>query len=749
MLKLENLSKYYYGSESVTCALYHINLELQIGEFVAITGESGSGKTTLLNVISGIDTFEDGEMYINNLPTSYFDKNDWELYRQNEVAFIFQNYNLIESYSVLENVLASLIIDGKTKKESYIEAKELLKKVGLENHLHKKATKLSGGQKQRLAIARALAKKARIIVADEPTGNLDYENGQMIMELLKEISVDRLVIVVTHNQEEADPYITRKIRLHDGEIVSDEKRANNVVEQVAIPVQNKNNKLKQAFRLFQLNFKAQPRKLVLMITLIFVLTLAMMFFIGTFAMNYDESATKILTTDFFMNHDQTRLLVRKNNGENISDGDLQKAKVKHVKNVEPYDYITDINYFRPDDYRYVVISGEAEADPNKPLILIDNSSYTFTNFSHFMRSGKSLSKDDIRVGSLPTGNMEMVVYSKDDSILNTKEIVFFSDTKNWGDTKYLKYEVEIVGILKEKSEQTYFSDDICHTLNLGVYKSNFVFSYQISNSLKRITTPYIHLDPTLNDNEISLPNEKFKIVKAQAQKDPRYLGKVRFSAELFNCTSFDETYRFNLNEATPTSNFSVGVAYNIFNAILNYQKEEGYPQFAVYLDDYAYTDDVIKDLAKLDYDSLSCYRVSTQNADSNKLVIRFVTITISLVAIVLLFIIEIVLCVTFSKIRKNDFLILKIIGLPDETCRLMNNMEMLFYGIISFILTIITCLIIKYNTNIEYLINMFKYIRFYHYLILFIIVMLSMLLTSRHFNKYLLKSIKITRLKEE
>ena len=173
MLKLENLSKYYYSSSSVTCALRKINLEFNVGEFIAITGESGSGKTTLLNIISGLDSYEDGELYYNNKKTSYFDDSDWENYRKDQIAFIFQNYNLIDSYSVLENVMVTYIIEGRSYKEAKRKAKELLKFVGLDKDVHKKATKLSGGQKQRLAIARALAKDSQIIVADEPTGNLD------------------------------------------------------------------------------------------------------------------------------------------------------------------------------------------------------------------------------------------------------------------------------------------------------------------------------------------------------------------------------------------------------------------------------------------------------------------------------------------------------------------------------------------------------------------------------------------------
>ena len=221
ILKLENICKYYYSNNTVSLGLNKINLEFHLGEFVAITGESGSGKTTLLNVIAGLDTYEDGELYYNGENTSHFDENDWEEYRKNKISFIFQNYNLIDSYTVLENVETVLLIQGYSKKEAYKKSLELLETVGILDRKDNRATQLSSGQKQRLAIARALAKNTEIIVADEPTGNLDVENGKAILELLSSLSKDKLILLVTHNYEQAEPYITRKVRLFDGKVKSD------------------------------------------------------------------------------------------------------------------------------------------------------------------------------------------------------------------------------------------------------------------------------------------------------------------------------------------------------------------------------------------------------------------------------------------------------------------------------------------------------------------------------------------------
>lgn len=221
MLKLENISKFYHEGNLVTLGLRKISLEFHQGEFVAITGESGSGKSTLLNVLSGIDSYEDGEFYVEGEETSGFDDQDWENYRRNYIGFIFQNYNLIDSYTVLENVEAAMVVQGISAKERRERAKEIIAKVGLTDHINHKATKLSGGQKQRVAIARALAKNTKIIVADEPTGNLDSESGKQIIALLSEISKEKLVLLVTHNYEMVADYVSRKIKLADGEVVED------------------------------------------------------------------------------------------------------------------------------------------------------------------------------------------------------------------------------------------------------------------------------------------------------------------------------------------------------------------------------------------------------------------------------------------------------------------------------------------------------------------------------------------------
>ena len=223
MLKLKDVSKFYYNKGMISTGFTKINLELKIGEFVAITGESGSGKSTLLNVLSGLDSYEEGEMYINGKETSHYTEKDFEDYRRKYIANIFQSFNLINSYTVYQNVELVLLLNGYKKKQVKQKILDMIEKVGLTEFKNTKVSKLSGGQKQRVAIARAMVKETPIIVADEPTGNLDANSAKDVIELLKKVAKDRLVIVVTHNIEQIQDYATRIIKMHDGKIIENKE----------------------------------------------------------------------------------------------------------------------------------------------------------------------------------------------------------------------------------------------------------------------------------------------------------------------------------------------------------------------------------------------------------------------------------------------------------------------------------------------------------------------------------------------
>ena len=221
MLELKKISKSYKTGSFVQQALKEVSIQFRNNEFVAILGASGSGKTTLLNIIGGLDQYDSGDLIINNKSTKKFKAIDWDRYRNHCVGFIFQNYNLIPHISILDNVEMGMTLSGVNSKTRKKKAKEALKKVGLLEHIHKKPNQLSGGQMQRVAIARALVNNPDIILADEPTGALDTKTSIQIMDLIKEIAKDKLVIMVTHNPDLAKDYATRIIEFKDGTKISD------------------------------------------------------------------------------------------------------------------------------------------------------------------------------------------------------------------------------------------------------------------------------------------------------------------------------------------------------------------------------------------------------------------------------------------------------------------------------------------------------------------------------------------------
>jgi len=221
MLQIKNISKQYKTGDLIQDALKDVSLNLRDNEFVSILGPSGSGKTTLLNIIGGLDRYDSGDLIINNVSTVEYADRDWDSYRNHTIGFVFQSYNLIPHQTVLANVELALTIGGISKKERRQRALKALEEVGLREQAHKKPNQMSGGQMQRVAIARALVNNPDILLADEPTGALDTETSVQVMELLKKVANDRLVIMVTHNPELAEEYSTRIVRLKDGEIIDD------------------------------------------------------------------------------------------------------------------------------------------------------------------------------------------------------------------------------------------------------------------------------------------------------------------------------------------------------------------------------------------------------------------------------------------------------------------------------------------------------------------------------------------------
>lgn len=358
LLTLKDIGKIYVSDGNVAVGIRGVNLSFDRGEFVAITGQSGSGKSTLLNVISGMDTYEEGELYIEGETTSHYLQPEWEEYRKKYISFIFQDYNIIESFTVLQNVELALM-HIESKKERRRRALELIDRVGLTPHIKHKGSKLSGGQKQRTVIARALAKDSPIILADEPTGNLDSASSVEIIKLLEEVSRDKLLIVVTHNFDQVESCSTRHIRVFDGAIESDVRlspnRYNEVPDsEVAEPHpdtsdskkpkkknKNTNKNVKNGITLGRSIFTSKP-KLSFFLCMLMIVGALSMFFVTSLC----GDMMGLFEKNYMFEHIDGRVVMTKQSGEPITDAELAELVTKHsALDSVHYDIMLDGGYY--------------------------------------------------------------------------------------------------------------------------------------------------------------------------------------------------------------------------------------------------------------------------------------------------------------------------------------------------------------------------------------------------------------------
>ena len=352
-LQLQGIGKIYVSEGNVTVGIRGVDLSFERGEFVAITGRSGSGKSTLLNVISGMDTYEEGELSIEGNPTSHYRQPDWEKYREKYVSFVFQDYNIIDSYTVLQNVELALM-HIPDRRERRRRAIELLDRVGMKGHLKHKGSKLSGGQKQRTVIARALAKDSPIILADEPTGNLDAETSREIVSLLREVSRDKLLIVVTHNFEQVEEYATRHIRVFDGAIESDQVIAPptppdapemQAAESIGRRERQKRegtkpDNLGNGVLLGSTMFRATPRLSIFLCFLLLVGTVAV-----SLVTSVTGNAWDLFKPSYMFRHIDGRAVVVTRTGEPVKTADMNLLAAKYgATKAVRYDYLYDQSY---------------------------------------------------------------------------------------------------------------------------------------------------------------------------------------------------------------------------------------------------------------------------------------------------------------------------------------------------------------------------------------------------------------------
>lgn len=755
MIELKDVTKYYSSDTSVAMALRNINLEFHKGEFVVITGKSGSGKSTLLNVISGMDTYEEGEMYFNGMETSYYDKKDWEDYRRENISFIYQSYNLIDSYTALENVETVMRIENgkESRRERKKRALEILDQVGLKKRARHKAVHLSSGQKQRLGIARALAKDTDIIIADEPTGNLDVENGVAVMKMLYELSRDKLVIVVTHNFEQVQDFATRKIRLFDGEVAEDillnpqqerkEETGQKTTEKKK--TEKKHGEWFQAVGFVHKNRMAQPHRSIFLFLLLLVITSSLMIMYGYLLANMDDSVTRDTRQGAFNNTQKERLVVRKPDGSTFSDSDIEVLqKNAHVKYVSRYDFAGEISCLYKSGEDYKIEYKKSETSDRKSLTV------DALDYSEFTEEAAGLDESSIE-GKLPENMYEAVITSKDSSLIGTQMDIYFK-SKKWSDATWLGGTFTITGIVKEDGNKPYFSGEFLKSMNINYGDSRTELHYDIT----RITT---YSGEEENSYEQTM-SKKGKVIFIQGEgltgNQIRLSESILMNIRTDGVVSGDQTIRESLNkdavlkysdgtgedteysleivEGSHSGSASVVETSHEFLEQLYGSTE--ITQVSVYMNDYAYTDRVIKEINQSGYQAVSPYRISAGDYNTELVQERLTALGLSAAVLIAVFFLSIMVLYAIMKLKTKDFKILKSLGLKQSVINRMNLYELATAGLAA-VLVLILAGVTADRMNVRVISDIIRYYTARDYVLAMVAVLILAIITAAWFNRYL------------
>ncbi len=765
MVELQGVSKYYYSKDSATLGLKSINLEFKKGEFIAITGESGSGKTTLINVISGMDSYEDGEMFVNGKKTSYYDYEDWENYRREHISLIYQSYNLIDSYTALENIESVLLIcesaDNKmTKRERKKKAMHYLEEVGLKKQARQKAAHLSSGQKQRLGIARALAKDTDIIIADEPTGNLDVENGRQVIELLSKLSKDRLVIMVTHNYDQAEPYVTRKVRMYDGEVVED-IAVNTPEDKIEIPTveeaEFKSRGLYGSWKLVRMNIKSQPKRTSFMTSFILVSILGAVLIFGMFLSTLDINIMKATDNGAFLNQDKTRLIVRSETGDTLNSSDIDNiAGISHINYVDLYDGANEINYYYKKDTDYK-INYQTNYSGDKTSISIEVKDNT-----QFMKSESGLKESDLSAGRLPEKYNEVVLYSDDDSVLNSVIQFYFLNNQMWNISNVAEVDMTVVGILKKNENQVYFEEEFSKLMGSRIDEEEITFDYnKIDTTVYTDTSKedYVFVSSRnfvgivvpngdLAEGMVKISNNFFSSINTNEELSDKSGVKTSVIGDTGTITKKGTSNKINatiLEKGSNSTNNVLEVSYDIYQKI--YSDNNTY-QMSVYIDDYCNTDKVIEDIKDKGYEVISAFRMSTTEFDPDLVLEQCIKMGISAGLLLILFGLDVIVIYLLMKLKKSDFIIFKSLGMEQKMVGQMNYLELIFLTALSEIVVIIFANVIG-RLWVPEVWNLIKYYSVSSYAVICIYGIGIAVVTAHFYNKFLFKRIKITSLKED
>lgn len=731
MLKLENVSKIYYTNGIVATGISKVNLELNIGEFVVITGESGSGKSTLLNVISGIDSYEEGEMYINGKETSHYTEKDFEEYRKKYIANIFQSFNLINSYTVYQNVELVLLLNGYKRKQIKKKVLDIIDKVGLTKFKNTKVSKLSGGQKQRVAIARAIVKDTPIIVADEPTGNLDTKSAYEIIELLKNVAKDKLVVIVTHNIEQVEKYATRIIKMHDGRMIQNTEIKNINEDSKITQANGKNITIPNQYRLGIRNTFNIFSKFILLFIVFTFMSVAFLAEYSAFKLVEHSTEESSGYSANLRDISKERILINKQNREPFTEDDYNKIK-----------QLSNIDYIVEDD-----ISLDTE------FILRNDTLNTYGYIKDINNF-----KGNLDIGRMPENDDEIILKANKDDYTITQMLdetlnSEFSLQKSYREGDTIKT-VKIVGIQYNE--------------NNTIYDRTFY----VSNEVKKVVRSYVHnqysdMKTLLNDKYVQYNIETSENVEpgtAIVNDDLKYQFKNnKIINQNINISVSNIYYEDNIDltitKTFTKSNLKKLTGYTDYsyyqNAIIinpdDYNSLYDKPSYqsSVYVKDASIIDQTMSELENLGLKPKKAtdFKVEYENESQ---IVKIFKVVVTIFVIIVVFFISYLIISIILKSRNIYYTTLRMLGATSKSTRKILNIELFINSTLSYLMVLTFGYLVKQDIiKIEFIANLIKYITLNECILMYLILFVVTQLIARKFAKKIFKSSAMNRYNEE
>lgn len=723
MLELKNVSKFYYKKGIVSSGISKVSLKFDMGEFIAITGESGSGKSTLLNVISGLDTYEEGEMYVNGEETSHYNEEDYEEYRKKYIGNIFQSFNLVNSYTVYQNVELVLLINGETRRSVKHKVIDILKKVDLYKYRHTKVSKLSGGMKQRVSIARCLAKDTPIIIADEPTGNLDSKNAKSVLKLLYEISKYKLVIVVTHNFEQISEYATRRITMHDGSVIEDMKlKDKNEVKEVNTSKFKKTKVISNLRLGIRNTFNIVPKFLLLTFVYLFVL----ISIVGVYSAFLElESANNAYNSFFNETDANKRVIVKKKDNSSFTNEEINRLKsISNVEKVITNDYVYDYsmslidyenifldsNFMKLEEFKGKLKYGRMPLNENEIIVSGSKENYYIEDM------GSELINKEVSINS---GSDEIIVKIVGVSVF---------EKYNWMVTSYVSD--KIYNYVENHVEQVYGTTKVFISDNSQNVNPNIKISDILSEGQVYISENYSYNCKSYNCMKDSL-NIKFSNMYTNKEIS---LSNVK----VYNKNNFKKIFGSEYDDMD-----TIYLSNNDYDKLY---KNNNIYQVSLFVKDVRNIDKTMNDLN--DYVSFSLNSVKQDGALVQ--VIKIVKTIIITVLVIVLFFVSYFVIKLIMKSRNKYFTTIRILGGSYIEVKRLLQIELLNVTNIVYLVFLVISLLIKNDIIVsESIKNMLFYINLKEYVIVYLILSLMSYLTSSRYSRKIFKRSVITTYNEE